>query len=217
MGRASLEDFPQVESIQLDTTPGDSSPSPDIDVDSENEHGVSLPPVDTGRDAMLFLAACTIIECLVWGQFKIWPYPLNTMLANKKPGFPFAFGIFQNYYSTHAPFMGSSNIAAIGTTAMVDCAPPFFMPSLEALVLIAIIITGNHVLIRPIRLPPHENVSQAESIWPNHRPPHHVHSPRAELLLADCLASDFDPGRPFRHRWFDLLRPLHPVHGRVVR
>lgn len=68
MGRASLEDYPQVESIQLDTTtPGDSSLSPDIDIDSGDEHGVSLPPVDTGRDAMLFLAACTIIECLVWG------------------------------------------------------------------------------------------------------------------------------------------------------
>lgn len=84
MGRASLEHYPQEESIQLDTTtPGDSSLSPDIDIDSENEHGVSLPPVDTGRDAMLFLAACTIIECLVWGQFKIWPYRLNTMLANR--------------------------------------------------------------------------------------------------------------------------------------
>lgn len=67
MGRASVEDYPQVESIQLDTTtPGDSSVSPDIG--SESEHGVSLPPVDTGRDAMLFLAACIIIECLVWGE-----------------------------------------------------------------------------------------------------------------------------------------------------
>jgi hypothetical protein len=70
MGRASVEeDLPRVESIQLDaTTPGESSLSPDLDIDSENEHGVSLPPVDTGRDALLFLAACTIIECLVWGE-----------------------------------------------------------------------------------------------------------------------------------------------------
>jgi hypothetical protein len=67
MGRASFEDHPRIESIQLDTTtPGDSSPS--LDVASENEHGVSLPPVDTGRDAMLFLAACFMIECLVWGE-----------------------------------------------------------------------------------------------------------------------------------------------------
>lgn len=54
----------------------------------------------------------------------MWPYRRNAVLANKRPGFPFAFGIFQNYYSTHAPFMGSPNIAAIGTTAMVDCSSP---------------------------------------------------------------------------------------------
>ncbi|KAI3393621.1 hypothetical protein diail_3885 [Diaporthe ilicicola] len=30
-------------------------------------------------------------------------------------GFPFSFGIFQKYYSSHEPFMGSGNIAIIGT------------------------------------------------------------------------------------------------------
>lgn len=34
-------------------------------------------------------------------------------------GFPFAFGIFQDYYRTHEPFAGSSQIAIIGTCAMV--------------------------------------------------------------------------------------------------
>lgn len=33
-------------------------------------------------------------------------------------GFPFAFGVFQNYYSTHPPFEGSTQIAVIGTCAM---------------------------------------------------------------------------------------------------
>ncbi|KAL2282895.1 hypothetical protein FJTKL_10270 [Diaporthe vaccinii] len=56
----------------------------------------SLPPVDTGKDAWLFLAACFVIEALVWG-------------------FPFSFGIFQKYYSSHEPFKGSGNIAIIGT------------------------------------------------------------------------------------------------------
>ncbi|KAL7916267.1 major facilitator superfamily domain-containing protein [Trichoderma velutinum] len=111
MGRSSFEDQPQTESIQLDaTTPGDSSLSPDGT--SEHEHeGVSLPPVDTGKDAMLFLTACFIVECLVWG-------------------FPFAFGIFQSYYSTHEPFKGSSSIAAIGTTAMgtMYLSAPFVFP-----------------------------------------------------------------------------------------
>lgn len=43
------------------------------------------------------------------------PYPTHTLL-----GFPFAFGVFQEYYSTHPPFEGSGNIAVIGTCAMVS-------------------------------------------------------------------------------------------------
>ncbi|KAK8008615.1 hypothetical protein PG991_011166 [Apiospora marii] len=62
-------------------------------------HVDRLPPVDRGKDAYLFLAAAWAIEALVWG-------------------FPFAFGIFQDYYSTHAPFEGSPNISVIGTCAM---------------------------------------------------------------------------------------------------
>ncbi|KAF2006141.1 putative MFS monocarboxylate transporter [Amniculicola lignicola CBS 123094] len=85
--RVSVEDST---SIELEETAG--------------EQGVqlnesSLPPVDTGKDAWMFLAAAFVIETLVWG-------------------FPFAFGIFQSYYSTHAPFAGSSNVAIIGTCAM---------------------------------------------------------------------------------------------------
>ncbi|KAK7421467.1 hypothetical protein QQX98_002166 [Neonectria punicea] len=60
----------------------------------------SLPRVDGGKDAWLFLAACFMIEALTWG-------------------FPFAFGVFQDYYSTHEPFAGSSQIPVIGTCAMV--------------------------------------------------------------------------------------------------
>ncbi|KAF5680779.1 monocarboxylate transporter [Fusarium heterosporum] len=59
----------------------------------------SLPPVDGGRNAWLFLAAAFMVEALTWG-------------------FPFAFGVFQDYYSTNAPFEGSSSIAVIGTCAM---------------------------------------------------------------------------------------------------
>ncbi|KAK8103880.1 Major facilitator superfamily transporter [Apiospora kogelbergensis] len=62
-------------------------------------HVDRLPPVDGGKDAYLFLAASFAVEALVWG-------------------FPFAFGIFQDYYSTHAPFEGSPNISVIGTCAM---------------------------------------------------------------------------------------------------
>lgn len=59
----------------------------------------SLPPADRGKDAWFFLAACFMVEALVWG-------------------FPFAFGLFQEYYSIHEPFASSKNIAVIGTCAM---------------------------------------------------------------------------------------------------
>lgn len=36
-------------------------------------------------------------------------------------GYAFAFGIFQDYYSSHPPFEGSGHIAIIGTCAMVSC------------------------------------------------------------------------------------------------
>ncbi|CAI9638160.1 unnamed protein product [Alternaria burnsii] len=60
---------------------------------------VSLPPVDGGKGAWLFLAAAFIVEALVWG-------------------FPFSYGVFQEYYSTHEPFAGSDNIAVVGSCAM---------------------------------------------------------------------------------------------------
>lgn len=69
MGRVSFDEQPPAESIQLDaTTRADSSLSPDVASEHEGQDGVSLPPVDTGKDAMLFLTACFVIECLVWGE-----------------------------------------------------------------------------------------------------------------------------------------------------
>ncbi|KAF2734855.1 putative MFS monocarboxylate transporter [Polyplosphaeria fusca] len=88
----------------LDTPPALSHQSSDIELESRHgsdSHGpeFSLPPVDSGKDAWLFLSAAFLVEVLVWG-------------------FPFAYGIFQEHYSTHAPFAGSRNIAVIGTCAM---------------------------------------------------------------------------------------------------
>lgn len=66
----------------------------------ENER-VSLPKADGGRKAWLFLAGCFFIEALTWG-------------------FPFSFGILQEYYSTPAPFSKEpSGIAIVGTSAIV--------------------------------------------------------------------------------------------------
>ncbi|KAI0386854.1 MFS general substrate transporter [Hypomontagnella monticulosa] len=81
------------------TTSGENTPQHDDSQPGEGVQEFSLPPVDGGKDAWLFLAACFAIEALVWG-------------------FPFAFGVFQDYYSTNEPFAGSPNIAVIGTCAM---------------------------------------------------------------------------------------------------
>ncbi|KAF2502604.1 MFS monocarboxylate transporter, partial [Lophium mytilinum] len=70
----------------------------------EGQQEFSLPPVDGGKDARTFLAAAFM---------SYSPNPNHRHL-----GFPFAFGVFQEYYSTHPPFQGSGNIAVIGTCAM---------------------------------------------------------------------------------------------------
>ncbi|KAF4301587.1 Major facilitator superfamily [Botryosphaeria dothidea] len=64
-----------------------------------DRHESQLPPVDGGKDAYLFLAACFVLEGVVWG-------------------FAFTFGVFQEYYSTHEPFIGEKNVAVVGTTAL---------------------------------------------------------------------------------------------------
>ena len=43
-------------------------PSSDLDLTGTNEFA-SLPPVDTGKDAWLFLAAAFMVEALIWGEF----------------------------------------------------------------------------------------------------------------------------------------------------
>jgi MFS family permease len=49
-----------------------------------------------------------------------YPYPtiINRVSVDASPGFPFAFGIFQEYYTFNSPFAGSPNIAIIGTCAL---------------------------------------------------------------------------------------------------
>ncbi|CZR52230.1 related to monocarboxylate transporter 2 [Phialocephala subalpina] len=85
--------FEQVDSSQ--------STHRDHDVETVNEpedsSSTSIPPADGGKGAWMFLAGCFIFEALVWG-------------------FPFSFGVFQSYYTTHPPFsLHPAGIAAIGT------------------------------------------------------------------------------------------------------
>ncbi|KAE8383715.1 major facilitator superfamily domain-containing protein [Aspergillus bertholletiae] len=90
-----------------------SEPAPD-DTDYLGRNGcgiaadLTLPPTDRGQHAWLTLAACSILEALVWG-------------------FPFAFGVFQEYYARQEAFADQlSSISAIGTTAtgVMYCSAP---------------------------------------------------------------------------------------------
>ncbi|KUJ12299.1 MFS general substrate transporter [Mollisia scopiformis] len=79
----------------------DSTEPQDVETsnDSTNNVAMTIPPADGGKGAWLFLAGCFVFEALVWGK-----------------SFPFSFGVFQSYYTTHPPFSLSPNgIAAIGT------------------------------------------------------------------------------------------------------
>ncbi|TRX89610.1 hypothetical protein FHL15_009519 [Xylaria flabelliformis] len=70
--------------------------------DDQNTSGnpeFSLPPVDGGKEAYLFLAACFVVDALIFG-------------------FAFSFGVYQDYYSQNAPFASSGNIAVVGTTGV---------------------------------------------------------------------------------------------------
>ncbi|RHZ60768.1 hypothetical protein CDV55_103831 [Aspergillus turcosus] len=73
--------------------------SDDFSDDIDEFDDSRLPPVDGGYQAWLFLAACFMVEGIVWG-------------------FAQSFGVFENYYRTHEPFSDSTEIASIGTCAM---------------------------------------------------------------------------------------------------
>ncbi|KAI4177177.1 MAG: hypothetical protein LQ343_000659 [Gyalolechia ehrenbergii] len=55
-----------------------------------------LPPADRGSGAWKFLFAASMIEGFMFG------FPLN-------------YGVFQNYYSAHPPYVGNTNLSTIGT------------------------------------------------------------------------------------------------------
>ena len=79
----------------------------------------SLPPVDEGKEAWLFLTACWVVEALTFGECLPAPSRTSSTLTQNLPGFASSFGVYHDFYSNHAPFAGSGNIAVIGTTTSV--------------------------------------------------------------------------------------------------
>ncbi|PQE26410.1 hypothetical protein CJF30_00001151 [Rutstroemia sp. NJR-2017a BBW] len=75
-----------------------------LDTDVEDRVIQQLLPADGGSAAWRVLISAFVFEALLW--------------ANKLPGFPISFGVFQAYYSTLPQFStSSSQLALIGTIA----------------------------------------------------------------------------------------------------
>jgi hypothetical protein len=99
---------------------------------TESSQSTKVSRADGGRDAWLFLAACFVFEALVWGE---WYHNIMGFCLTITIGFPFSFGVFQSYYSTHAPFSHNDyGIAAIGTcsTGVMYLFAPVSLYILEA-------------------------------------------------------------------------------------
>lgn len=67
---AEVVELTPIEAVSLDGDVLETQAEVNVPPAIENEHGrqiSSLPPVDGGKDAWLFLAACFAIEALVWG------------------------------------------------------------------------------------------------------------------------------------------------------
>lgn len=60
--------------LKPDSSEGGNNPAP-------HHHEDSFPPVDRGKDAWLFLAACFVAEALVWGKSLCIPLRLFTCLV----------------------------------------------------------------------------------------------------------------------------------------
>lgn len=112
--------------------------------DESNHHEFSLPSADRGKDAVLFLVAGFVVEALVWGQCRHLRSKFNIRnplsYAETFAGFPFSFGVFQEYYTTHEPFSKKhSGVAIIGTTATVQ------LPNTLSLPILYLTSIGHHV------------------------------------------------------------------------
>lgn len=75
--------------------------APDPPEDALHRVTSHLPPADGGRAAWVFLLGCFVIEMFLWG-------------------FPFSFGVLQDYYANHEPISAhTAGISAVGTTCSV--------------------------------------------------------------------------------------------------
>ena len=121
--------------VRIEHTVLEEGKSADADVENEGQEGqgANLPRADGGGKAWLFLAGCFVFEALIWGK-SIYPsgrLPQIDIVL----GFPFSFGVFQSYYTTHPPFVEhAGSVAVIGTcsTGVMYLFAPVSLYVLEA-------------------------------------------------------------------------------------
>ena len=76
--------------------------APDSQEETSHTATSLLPPADSGWAAWVFLSGCFMIETFLWG-------------------FPFSFGVLQDYYTNHEPIsLHPAGVSAVGTTCSVS-------------------------------------------------------------------------------------------------
>lgn len=148
----------------------------------------SLPPVDTGKDAWLFLVACWAVEALVFG-------------------FGFSFGVFQDFYSNREPFAHSGHIAVIGTTTMVS--EPEQLASLPQRLTRT---PGNDIRRNTLRSCPMPPLPLPGSMVHAGGPLYHFLVHGNKLLVQQRASAYRNTGDPFWHRWLFRLLSLCTIY-----
>lgn len=144
-----------------------------------------------------------------WSGVSTSLFNPETIADSSFPGFPLSFGVFQDYYSTHEPFKGSSKISIIGTCASVRIP---ITPSLQCETL-TYYFPGYPISYNPNRHGFLSSLSSLRSLrtrlW-SHLP---SWRPDWQLLCNDDSAAHRLAGRIVRHwRLHGTMSVCH-VHG----
>lgn len=177
------------------------TPEPqDTSVQEPARHEFSqLPPVDGGKDAWLFLAACFVVEALVWGTFSI---------------------IY------HAPLLGNISQKGQMLTVTLYTRLPLLLRRLPRLLQHPPALFflqqprryrhlrhGYHVHRHSLNHVLFPAFSAVRAMGSHCWVASHVFRPRHVILLHNRHALDRHPGNSLRHRGFDRLLSLHSLPG----
>lgn len=168
----------------------------------------SLPPVDRGKEAWLFLAASFMVEALTWGKILTYT-PQLASIANcqRLPICIWCFPGLLQYQCSLQRVVCHRRHRYLRHGKSITFPPA----SLN------LTSTGNHVSRDSLRHGHPETLPSVQSLVSGHRPIHHVHCPGFELLLPEHHAPYPYPGSTIRNWRLNFVLPVHFIHGRVVR